>query len=91
MRRAIFAHGVTPLLRVWSGGDAQALNRLGGFVYPKVHRIACRCMARENPNQTVQATAPVNEAYLELADVQHAHWHDRAHSLAHCARAMRER
>ncbi len=70
MRRAILAHDVTPLLRGWSRGDAQVLNRLVGFVYRKVYRIAHRCLAREYPIQTVQPTALINEAYLRLITVQ---------------------
>lgn len=89
MRRSATAHDVTPLLRAWSEGDARALNRLVPFVYRELHRIARRCMARENPNQTLQATALVNEVYLRLVDVQQIRWQDRAHFFALCARAMR--
>ena len=67
MRRSASAHDVTPLLRAWSEGDEQALGRLIPLVYRELHRIARGCMARENPNQTLQATALVNEAYLRLA------------------------
>ncbi len=63
MRRAILAHDVTPLLRGWSRGDAQVLDRLVGFVYRKVYRIAHRCLAREYPSQTLQSTALSNKAY----------------------------
>jgi RNA polymerase sigma-70 factor (ECF subfamily) len=89
MRRSATAHDVTPLLRAWSEGDEQALERLIPLVYRELHRIARGCMARENPNQTLQATALVNEAYLRLVDVRHVHWQDRAHFFALCARAMR--
>jgi RNA polymerase sigma factor (TIGR02999 family) len=89
MRRPASAHDVTPLLRAWSEGDEQALERLIPSVYRELHRIARGCMARENPNQTLQATALVNEAYLRLVDVRHVHWQDRAHFFALCARAMR--
>lgn len=89
MRRAIVAHDVTPLLRGWSRGDAQVLNRLVAFVYRKVHRIAWLGMAREYPIQNWQPTALINEAYLSSIDVQHVRWQDRAHFFAACARAMR--
>ena len=89
MRRSATARDVTPLLRAWSEGDDEALNRLVPVVYRELHRIARRCMARENPNQTLQATALVNEAYLRLVDVQRIRWQDRAHFFALCARAMR--
>lgn len=64
MRRAAFAHDVTPLLRGWSRGDAQVLNRLVGFVYRRVQRIVHPCMACEYSIQPVQPTALINEAYL---------------------------
>ena len=89
MRPSATAHDVTPLLRAWSEGNEQALERLIPLVYRELHRIARGCMARENPNQTLQATALVNEAYLRLVDVRHVHWQDRAHFFALCARAMR--
>lgn len=89
MRRSASAHDVTPLLRAWSEGDEQALGRLIPLVYRELHRIARGCMARENPNQTLQATALVNEAYLRLVDARKVHWQDRAHFYALCARAMR--
>lgn len=89
MRRAIFAHDVTPLLRGWSRGDAQALNRLAPLVCRELYRVAHHCLAREYPIQTVQPTALINEAYLPSVDVQHVRWQDRAHFFAPCARAMR--
>lgn len=89
MRRAATVHDVTPLLRAWSEGDEQALERLIPLVYRELHRIARGCMARENSNQTLQATALVNEAYLRLVDARQVHWQDRAHFFALCARAMR--
>jgi len=89
MRRAASAHDVTPLLRAWSEGDAQALNRLVPLVYRELHRIARGCMARERPNHTLQATALVNETYMRLVDAQEVSWQDRTHFFALCARAMR--
>ena len=89
MRRADSARDVTPLLRAWGEGDDQALARLMPLVYRELHRIARGCMARENPNHTLQATSLVNEAYLRLVDVQQVHWQDRAHFFALCSRAMR--
>ncbi|HET9178677.1 MAG TPA: ECF-type sigma factor [Terriglobia bacterium] len=76
MRRAIFAHDVTPLLRGWSRGDAQVLNRIVGFADRNVRRIADRCLAREYSIQTVQPTAFINEAHLLLIDVQHVRYRE---------------
>ena len=46
-------------------------------------------MARERPGHTLETTALVNEAYLELIDSVHADWHSRAHFFAVCAQVMR--
>ncbi len=47
-------------------------------------------MAREQPGQTLQATALVHEAYLRLVDVQQAqHWNSRGHFFCAAAEAMR--
>lgn len=83
------AHEVTLLLRAWSDGDEQALDRLAPLVYHELRRIAGRYMVRERLGHTLQATALVNEAYLRLVDVHRVNWQDRAHFYAICARAMR--
>ena len=80
---------VTELLRAWSGGDEDALGRIVNLVYPELRDIARRCLSRERPNHTIQATALVHEAYLRLVDVKHIQWQDRAHFLAVGARVMR--
>jgi RNA polymerase sigma factor (TIGR02999 family) len=83
------AHEVTQLLRAWSGGDEQALEKLTPLVYEELHRRARHYMARERPGLTIQTTALVHEVYLRLVDFQGVTWQDRAHFLAVCARMMR--
>jgi RNA polymerase sigma-70 factor (ECF subfamily) len=80
---------VTGLLQKWSGGDANALERLVVLVYPDLRKIAYRCLSGERPGHTLQATALVNEAYLKLVDIHSMEWHDRAHFFAVGARIMR--
>jgi RNA polymerase sigma factor (TIGR02999 family) len=80
---------VTQLLRAWGEGDNGALERLAPVVERELHRLAHRCMARENPGHTLQTTALVNEAYLRLVDIKAVSWHDRAHFFAISARMMR--
>jgi RNA polymerase sigma factor (TIGR02999 family) len=47
-------------------------------------------MAQEKPDQTLQATALVHEAYVRLVDVEKAqHWDSRGHFFAAAAEAMR--
>jgi len=80
---------VTQLLKAWGGGDDKALERLTPVVESELHRMAHRCMARENPGHTLQTTALVNEVYLRLVDVHAVSWQDRAHFFAISARMMR--
>ena len=82
-------HEVTQLLKAWSGGDQEALEKLTPLVYAELRRAAHRYMAQERPGHTLQTTALVNEVYLRLVDVRRVSWQDRAHFLAVCARLMR--
>jgi len=70
---------VTQLLKAWGSGDDRALERLISVVENELHRLAHRCMAKENPGHTLQTTALVNEVYLRLVDVHEVSWQDRAH------------
>jgi len=80
---------VTQLLRAWSAGDQQALEKLTPLVYEELHRRARHYVARERPGHTIQTTALINEVYLRLVDFRGVTWQDRAHFLAVCARMMR--
>src|ERR1035441_292588 len=80
---------VTRLLRAWGGGDHAALEQLTPLVYRELRRMAGRYMQRENPGNTLQATALVNEAFLRLVDVTGVRWQDRAHFFAISAQMMR--
>jgi RNA polymerase sigma factor (TIGR02999 family) len=70
-------------------GDAQAASRLLPLVYEELRRLAAQKMARENPGQTLQATALVHEAWLRLGGDRQAAWRNRAHFFAAAAEAMR--
>jgi len=83
------SHQVTQLLQAWTDGNPAALDRLTPLVYEELHRLARRHMAHERPGHTLQTTALVNEAYLELVDSVHANWRNRAHFFAVCAHVMR--
>jgi RNA polymerase sigma factor (TIGR02999 family) len=80
---------VTRLLRAWCGGDRAALEQLMPLVYQELRRMARRYMQKEQPGNTLQATALVNEAYLRLVDVTGVQWQDRAHFFAISAQIMR--
>src|SRR5580704_338735 len=80
---------VSTLLRAWSDGDRNALERLTPIVYDELHRLARRYMRRERPGHTLQSTALVNEAYMRLVDYKRMQWQDRAHFFAVSAQLMR--
>jgi RNA polymerase sigma factor (TIGR02999 family) len=80
---------ITGLLRAWAAGDQTALDRLAPLVYEELRRLARRYMRREHPNQTLQTTALVHEAFLRLVDVAGVNWNDRAHFFAVSAQMMR--
>jgi RNA polymerase sigma factor (TIGR02999 family) len=82
-------HEVTQLLKAWSAGDEQALEKLTPLVYSQLHEIAHRHMAGERSGHTLQTTALVNEVYLRLVDCGQVKWQDRTHFFAVSARLMR--
>ena len=82
-------HEVTQLLRAWSAGDQDALDKLTPLVYRELHRAAKRYMARQQSDHTLQTTALVNEVYLRLVAFKEISWTDRAHFFAVCAQLMR--
>jgi RNA polymerase sigma factor (TIGR02999 family) len=61
---------------------------LAQWVYAQLHQIAARALGRERAEHTLQATALVHEAYLELARRQ-SQFKDRRHFFAHAATCMR--
>ena len=81
--------GVTELLRAWSDGDDEALERLMPLVEAELRRLARAYMGRERRGHTLQTTALMNEAFLKLTDARRVRWQDRAHFLGISARLMR--
>ncbi len=79
----------TLLLRAWAGGDEAALEQLTPRVYRTLRRIAGAHLRNERPGTTLQATALVHEAYLELIDITNVDWQHRAHFFAVSAQIMR--
>ena len=80
---------VSGLLRAWSSGNRDALERLTPIVYDELHRLARSYMRRERPGHSLQATALVNEAYMRLVDYKGMQWQNRAHFFAVSAQLMR--
>ncbi len=81
---------VTTLLNRARDGDAQAAANLLPLVYEQLRALADRKMQQERPDQTLQATALVHEAYLRLVDTTKVQlWEGRWHFFAAAAESMR--
>jgi RNA polymerase sigma factor (TIGR02999 family) len=81
---------VTTLLNEAGAGDARASAELLPLVYEQLRALAGRRMRKECPDQTLQATALVHEAYLRLVDTTKIQlWESRWHFFAAAAEAMR--
>jgi RNA polymerase sigma factor (TIGR02999 family) len=73
----------------WSQGDETALQKLTPLVYGELHRLAAGYLRRERDEHTLQATALVHEAYLQLQKLKRVEWKNRAQFVGIAAQAMR--
>ncbi len=80
---------VTRLLARWHSGDAEALSELMPVVYTELHKLASHYLRGERSDHTLQPTALVNEAYLRLAGLRAADFHNRVHFFGAAAQVMR--
>jgi RNA polymerase sigma factor (TIGR02999 family) len=83
---------VTHILSEIELGDSAAADRLLPLVYDELRKLAAARVGRENPGQTLGATALVHEAYLRLVgptDREPQQWEGRGHFFAAAAEAMR--
>jgi len=78
---------VTRILSAIEQGDPTAAAQLLPLVYAELRKLAAARMAKEEPGQTLEATALVHEAYLRLVGDQH--FENRGHFFAAAAEAMR--
>jgi len=81
---------VTAMLRDWTNGNQEALDKLIPVVYDELRRQAARYLRGERPGHTLQTTALIHEAYLRLINQHNIEWKDRAHFYAIAARLMRQ-
>jgi RNA polymerase sigma factor (TIGR02999 family) len=80
---------ITRLLLAHHGGDREAFNRLVPAVYERLRAIAHGQLARGGRGDTLDTTALVHEAYVQLVDATQVPWQSRSHFFAICARVMR--
>jgi RNA polymerase sigma factor (TIGR02999 family) len=79
---------VTGLLQRWSGGDQSARDRLIPLVYERLRELAHRRLCG-SPDNSLNTTGLVHEAYLRLVDGPQVDVQDRAHFLALASEVMR--
>ena len=87
---------VTQVLAQIESGDPTAPDKLLPLVYEELRKLAAIHMARQDPGQTLQATALVHEAYVRLLGssnlvdaVGSRVWRSRSQFFAAAAKAMR--
>lgn len=81
---------LTRILSQIESGDPSSSKELLPLVYDELRKLAAAKLAHEKPGQTLQATALVHEAYLQLVGANQAQvWDSRAHFFAAAAEAMR--
>lgn len=84
------AERVTLLLNEAGAGSSRASADLLPLVYEQLRALASGRMRQERPDQTIQATALVHEAYLRLVDASKVQvWESRWHFFAAAAESMR--
>ena len=89
---------VTVVLDRVAAGDPRAAEELLPLVYDRLRALGEAYLKNRPPDQTLQATALVHEAYLKMIHPAtgktgasgDATWKDRAHFFAVAARAMRQ-
>jgi RNA polymerase sigma factor (TIGR02999 family) len=80
---------VTRILESIESGNTQAAEELLPLVYEELRKLAASKMAHESPNQTLQPTALVHEAWLRLTGNENVKWQGRGHFFGAAAEAMR--
>lgn len=71
------------------GADPRTAEEILPLVYEELRRVAARKMATEAQGHTLQTTALVHEAWLQLAGNEPSKWSSRSSFLAAAADVMR--
>lgn len=80
---------ITSMLDQVAGGDSHAAEELLPLVYSQLKAVAQQRMAGERTGHTLQATALVHEAYMQLVGPREVPWANQAHFYTAAAEAMR--
>ena len=79
----------TMVLQSVGRGESQATEELFSLVYEELRRLAASRMAKESAGHTLQPTALVHEAWLQLVGDGAQMWENRRHFFGAAAEAMR--
>jgi RNA polymerase sigma-70 factor, ECF subfamily len=82
-------HEITELLKAWSDGDEQAMDKLMPLVDRELKKIARSYMRKEKVGHILQTTALINEALMRLIR-EHVSWDNRNHFYGIVAKRMRQ-
>ena len=82
-------HDITGLLDQWREGSDAAGETLMERIHRELRRIAAAYLRRERPDNTLQPTAVVNEAYIRMVPQRKVRWENRAHFYGIAAQMMR--
>jgi RNA polymerase sigma factor (TIGR02999 family) len=85
----VLMNDITRILRAMGQGDPDAAEQFWPLVYGELRQLAGSQLAREQPGQTLDVTALVNEAYLRLVVDQDHAFENRRHFFGAAAQAMR--
>lgn len=80
---------VTRILESIEHGNPKGADELLPLVYGELRKLAASKMASQAPNQTLQPTALVHEAWLRLVGNHNPQYANRAHFFSAAAEAMR--
>jgi RNA polymerase sigma factor (TIGR02999 family) len=81
---------VSELLQQWVKGDEEALGAVAPVIYEELRRLAHYHLRSERGDHTLQSTALVNEAFMQLIGNQPTQLNNRAHFVAIASRLMRQ-
>ena len=77
------------MLGRWEQGEPGAVESLAPLVYDQLRAIAEALLRNERPDHTLQATAIVNEVFMDLLRVRRLAINDRAHFFSFAAQLTR--
>ena len=81
---------IDELLQKWISGDQEALGAVAPAIYQELRRLAHYHLKSERADHTLQSTALVNEAFVQLMGSQPSQLRNRAHFVAIASRLMRQ-